>query len=190
MVDMPGIKKFMELNNEQEVALNLDEDVVVEAGAGSGKTRALVARYLHILERGRGRVDEIVAITFTENAATEMRERIREKINEYVDKFGEINFLNRAAVRRLPNSPISTIHGFAARILKENPLECNLPPNFMIIKGFEKKLFLEETINDFIKKFLESDKKDENELLVSVLSEQGYDHKRIKEVLLSIIEYI
>ena len=150
------IEEFMNLNDEQRVALDLGRDIVVEAGAGSGKTRALVARYLKILEEGRARVDGIIAITFTENAASEMRERIRDMISSYIELYGETNNINWEAIKRLPNAPISTIHGFAARILKENPFESLLAPSFGIIEGIERRLFIEEAIDEFIMKLWES----------------------------------
>jgi ATP-dependent helicase/nuclease subunit A len=177
------IEEFMNLNDEQRVALDLSRDIVVEAGAGSGKTRALVARYLKILEEGRAKVDGIVAITFTENAASEMRERIRDIINSYIEKYGETNNINVEAIKRLPNAPISTIHGFAARILKENPFESLLPPSFSIIEGIERRLFIEEAIDEFIIKLWES----QDELVSWVLAEEGYDRNGVRERLFSII---
>jgi ATP-dependent helicase/nuclease subunit A len=177
------IEEFMNLNDEQRVALDLSRNIVVEAGAGSGKTRALVARYLKILEEGRAKVDGIVAITFTENAASEMRERIRDMISSYIELYGETKNINREAIKRLPNSPISTIHGFTARILKENPFESLLPPSFEIIEGIERRLFIEEAIDEFIIKLWES----QDELVSSVLAEEGYDRKRVRDRLFSII---
>lgn len=177
------IEEFMNLNDEQRVALDLGRNIVVEAGAGSGKTRALVARYLKILEEDRARVDEIVAITFTENAASEMRERIRDTISSYIERFGETNRINWQAIRRLPSAPICTIHGFAARILKENPFESMLPPRFSIMEGIERRLFIEEAIDEFIIKLWGA----QDELLCSLMAEEGYDLKRVRDRLNSII---
>jgi len=181
------IEEFMNLDDEQRVALQLNRDIVVEAGAGSGKTRALVARYLKILEEGRANVDGIVAITFTENAASEMRERISVMIRDYIGHFGEGNFINEVAIKRVPHAPISTIHGFAARILKENPLESLLPPSFSIIEGVEQRLFIEEAIDDFIMKVWENQFGPDNETLLTVLSEEGFDRKKVRDRLFSII---
>ncbi|HEX3033724.1 MAG TPA: UvrD-helicase domain-containing protein [Thermodesulfobacteriota bacterium] len=180
---------FMSLNEEQQGVLDLDSQVFVEAGAGSGKTRALVARYLYILEQGRADVDGIVAITFTENAAAEMRERIRKDINEYIAKYGEINFLNKGAPKKLPNAPISTIHGFSARIIQENPLESILSPGFSILEGAEEGLFTDEKLNEFLQGLWESEGRAERELLTGVLAEEGYDLDKLKQSILSVIYY-
>jgi ATP-dependent helicase/nuclease subunit A len=177
------IEEFMKLNDEQRVALDLSRDIIVEAGAGSGKTRALVARYLKILEEDRAKVDGIVAITFTENAASELRARIREIINSYIEIYGETNNINIEAIKRLPSAPISTIHGFAARILRENPFESLLPPSISIMEGIERRLFVEEAIDEFIIKLWES----QDELVRSLLAEESYDRKRVRDKLFSVI---
>ncbi|MGB7293224.1 MAG: 3'-5' exonuclease, partial [Thermodesulfobacteriota bacterium] len=75
------------------------------------------------------------------------------------------------------------IHGFAARILKENPFESLLPPSFSIIEGIERRLFIEEAIDEFIIKLWES----RDELVSWVLAEEGYDRNRVRERLFSII---
>jgi ATP-dependent helicase/nuclease subunit A len=177
----------MSLNQEQEVALELDTEHVVEAAAGSGKTRALVARYLQVLREGRADVDGIVAITFTENAAAEMRERIIKDIDECISKGGEVNFLRGEAIKKLTNAPISTIHGFAHRILQENPLECGLKPDFSLIEGVEEELFVKEVIDEFMLKLWESDHKGEKDVLREVLSEEGFDRNKLREKIIRII---
>ena len=68
--------------DEQRVAVeSLDLSTVLTAGAGSGKTRVLVGRYVNILSKRRADVPEILAVTFTEKAAAEMNDRIRDSIS-------------------------------------------------------------------------------------------------------------
>ena len=181
------ILELMRLNEEQLAALDLERSILVEANAGSGKTSAIVARYLRILEEGRAKVDEILAITFTENAASEMRERIGLMIKEYIKSYGEFENISRESIRRLPRAPISTIHGFAARILRENPFESSLSPNFNIIEGIERRIFVEEALFAFVMDLWESQKMGDLEVLLPVLSEEGYDFKSVIEKLISII---
>lgn len=181
------IRELLSLDDEQKTVLDLDFEIIVEAGAGSGKTRGLVARYLHILEQGRADVEGVVAITFTENAAAEMRERIRKEVKAYISRYGEIKFLNRETMRKLTNAPISTIHGFAARLIQENPLESMLSPGFSILEGVGKDLFTQGLIDEFISKLWESEDKAERELLFDVLSEEGFDRNELKETISTII---
>ena len=66
---MKRISEFLDLNEEQSLILHPERKLAVRAGAGSGKTRAIIARYLRILEAGEAEIPQIVAVTFTENAA-------------------------------------------------------------------------------------------------------------------------
>jgi ATP-dependent helicase/nuclease subunit A len=102
-----------------------EKNTVVLASAGTGKTRKLVDVYLELLERG---VDplRIVAVTFTERAAAEMRERIRAALYQ---KPGQ--WIRTIAL--LPSAPISTIHGFCGLILREHGFENGIDPGFSIL---------------------------------------------------------
>lgn len=93
-------------------------DVFVTAGAGSGKTRVLVERYVALLEESR--IPEIAAVTFTDAAATEMRERVRRTVLTRPD-------LERHRVD-LDDAMIGTIHSLCRRILREHPVEAGIDP--------------------------------------------------------------
>src|SRR6266567_1552094 len=66
----------------------LDDTLVVEAAAGTGKTTELVKRILRVIETGRARMDQIVAVTFTEKAAGELKLRVREALEAEADRSG------------------------------------------------------------------------------------------------------
>lgn len=110
------------LTPEQQAAVEtLDRDLLVSAGAGTGKTRVLTHRFTHIVEQGRAAVDEILALTFTEKAAREMKERI-------VRRFAARGRADDR--RRVETAYIGTIHSFCARVLRENALEAGVDPRF------------------------------------------------------------
>ena len=115
---MNRISELLSLNAEQEKLIDIDKDYVVQAGEGSGKTRVLVSRYLRILESGRANINQIVAITFTINAASEMKERIRKYAGQYIDRVGETGNIGNSCLKDISDSRISTIHCFAARIIR------------------------------------------------------------------------
>lgn len=125
------------LNPEQRPAVDEHQsDLLLSAGAGSGKTRVLVERYLRILEDGNwdpALPARLLAITFTEKAAQEMRERI---YREIAARAAEAEPQLAAALaelgRELESAPISTIHGFCSRLLRENAAEAGLDPRFRV----------------------------------------------------------
>ena len=115
--------------------LQRDHDIVVTAGAGTGKTRTLVARYLSLLEE-KVPLQEIVAITFTKKAAREMRNRIREEVRVYLhqpDLDDEDQQYWRDIYENLDAARISTIHSLATDILRQHPAELGVDPKFELL---------------------------------------------------------
>jgi ATP-dependent helicase/nuclease subunit A len=111
----------------------LDETLFVEAGAGSGKTRALVERVLALVLTGDVSLAAIAAITFTEKAASELRDRIRTELTTRAAQAraeGDDPTLDRCrrALDELDGAAIGTLHSFAQRILAQHPIEAALPP--------------------------------------------------------------
>jgi ATP-dependent exoDNAse (exonuclease V) beta subunit len=115
----------LELTDEQRNAVHANaRRLTIRAGAGAGKTAVLTSRYLkHVKEDGAD-PDRILAITYTRRAAAEMRARIVEQLREA----GLTSQAQRALV-----GPISTIHGFCERLLREYPFEIGIDPRFDVL---------------------------------------------------------
>lgn len=135
-----------------------ESDIIVSAGAGSGKTAALVELYLRLLagetELGDSlAVDEIVAITFTEKAAGEMKDRVRREAARR--RSGENGAFWGRCLRELPNAHIATFHSFCSIILRENPAEAGVDPSFVVLDdlaaGAELHAALDEVIEGELK---------------------------------------
>ncbi len=105
------------------IEAELDSTLFVEAGAGSGKTTALVARVISLLENGVA-MENIAAITFTEKAAAELKNRLRERLSE--------SGAHAEALDQLDGAAITTLHGFALRILSQHAIEAGLPPRLEV----------------------------------------------------------
>ena len=109
---------------------------LLEAGAGTGKTSVLVDRYVKCVlddELGTGDVRTVAAITFTEKAAGELRQRVREEFEARAaeaEAGSDAADLIERALAALDDAPISTIHGFAGRLLREFPVEAGVDPAF------------------------------------------------------------
>ncbi|MBE0528963.1 MAG: UvrD-helicase domain-containing protein, partial [Thermoleophilia bacterium] len=120
----------------RRVTTDLGTTFLLEAGAGTGKTRVLVDRYVRcVLDARRGvpgDVRSVAAITFTEKAAGELRQRIREEFEQLaaVASGTDESSTIQAALDGLDDAPISTIHGFAGRLLREFPVEAEVDPAF------------------------------------------------------------
>ncbi len=153
-------------NDEQMAAiLAIDCNVSVSAGAGSGKTKVLVERFLHILEQdlpdyrvtGKLQLDagNILAITFTRKAAGEMKERVRKSIEQRLSKGKEVNGFWQKQLESLNRAQISTIHGLCSRILRENPVEACLDPAFVVAEEFDSVEFLESCLDRYLRRELQ-----------------------------------
>jgi len=129
-------RRAFDQDDRDRVAGDLATTFLLEAGAGTGKTRVLVERYVRCVldpERGAGDVRAVAAITFTEKAAGELRQRVREEFERRVDGApagSREAELVRNALDALDDAPISTIHGFAGRLLREFPVEAGVDPAF------------------------------------------------------------
>lgn len=127
----------MSLTPSQAAAATAPTSVVVTAGAGTGKTHMLAERYLYYLRERELSPLRIVAVTFTEKAATELRSRIRSRVNSEPSFSPEIP-------AELEAAPISTIHALASRICREHPQAAGVPADFRVLEDLEGKLWLSE----------------------------------------------
>ena len=144
--------KKIRLTRSQKDALNIEKHICVTAGAGSGKTTVLVQRYLKILREGNATPRQIVAITFTEKAAAEMKERIIGEMSRAAEDAGVAYSHTLQHFRDAMNAAhISTIHAFCASILREFPFQAHVPANFSIVQGIDQKLLLQKTIRETLK---------------------------------------
>ncbi|MGJ0119607.1 UvrD-helicase domain-containing protein [Williamsia sp. MIQD14] len=109
----------------------------VEAGAGSGKTHAMVSRICQLVIEDGVDLDRIAAITFTEKAAAELRERVRVELAKHTGDRAE------RALLAVDTAALGTLHAFAARIISEHPLEAHVPPRISVVDALGSQLGFE-----------------------------------------------
>lgn len=136
---------------QREAIETRGQRVIVSAGAGSGKTRVLVERFLRLLEENPlWRVADIVAVTFTEKAAREMVSRIRREIRRRIEQAESAQARERWRTNRnaLDSARIGTIHSLCAAILRAHPAEAGIDPAFSVLEELEADMLLEQAIEE------------------------------------------
>jgi ATP-dependent helicase/nuclease subunit A len=145
-----------QLRPEQAAAAHeLKKHISVSAGPGSGKTKVLVERYLHILRQQKLSIDQIVAITFTNRAANEMRERLRTRLNQMLQTTEGAERRHWLGYKRtLDGAVITTIHGFCARLLREFPIEASVDPQFVLLDEHRTAMLVESVVEEVLSEFI------------------------------------
>ena len=145
---------------EQIETQKLGTHIALSANAGSGKTKVLTERYLKIIwenfENNPNIINQIVAITFTEKAASEMLERVIKQVDEEFENTK--NSANKKKIRqikrKLSYAKIMTIHSFCLQILRDYAIDAELQPNFKTLSQVESHLIKREAIYNAFAKFL------------------------------------
>jgi ATP-dependent helicase/nuclease subunit A len=123
----------------QRIEQDLDTNLLVEAGAGSGKTTELVRRMVSAIRSGDAEVHQLAAVTFTRKAAGELRERFQERLEQASRESTRKDERDRIerALKEIDRAFMGTIHAFCARLLRERPLEAGIDPGFVELTASE-----------------------------------------------------
>jgi len=153
----------MKETREQVLGKAFDRHLSVSAGAGSGKTRVLVQRFIHILEHHPGiDLSSIVAITFTRKAAAEMMKRVMDavevRLQDAIDNERILDVQMWARIRQhISSARISTIDSFCSQIVREYPLEANVPHTLTPLPKSKAVMMRKECIEDALIHFLNAE---------------------------------
>ncbi len=136
---------------------DLDQTLFVEAAAGTGKTTELVSRVVSVLRSGVGALDRIVAVTFTEKAAGEMKLRLRAGIESeraHEEPTSEARAHLDASLAMLEIARIGTIHGFCGDLLRERPVEAGVDPLFQVMPEEQSQRLLDRAFDHWFQRIL------------------------------------
>jgi ATP-dependent helicase/nuclease subunit A len=148
------------LTDQQSTAITArDVSVVLSSGAGCGKTFVLTERYLSHLRDDGAEVGEIVAITFTDRAARQMRGRIRDAVRKHLREAVSEEETEAWArhLRGLELAPISTIHAFCGSVLRQFAFDAGLDPQFEVLEEVLAVNLRDEAVDDGLQKLLTAD---------------------------------
>ena len=174
--------------NEQKQAIEEKEsNILVAAAAGSGKTAVLVERIINRILNDKIDIDKLLVVTFTNAAASEMRERILDAIYKKIEE-DPSNIELQRQITLLNKASICTIHSFCLDVIRNNFYEINISPNFRIGDTAEIELLKQETLDDlFEKKYFEEDQ----DFLKLVDTYTGYrGDEPLKELVMEIYKFI
>ena len=133
MDSAPSASRLTE--QQQRAVTTREASIVLASGAGCGKTHVLTERYLSHLREDGAEVNQIVAITFTERAARQMRDRIRKAIHHHLHGGAEDEVEKWTRHHpALETAPISTIHAFCGTLLRQSAVEASLDPQFEVLE--------------------------------------------------------
>lgn len=180
-------------DQQKDAICTQDRSLIVSAAAGSGKTAVLVERLLRILSdtEHKVRADSIVVVTFTNDAAAQMKQRLTEKLTEQLDRLAIADdneaydwlMEQRAA---LSTARICTIHSFCYDLIREYAENCNVSPFFTIVEKAENAMYQKRAMQKTLERW--SRKTEEMELLFSCLCTN--ENSELETVIKSIAEYM
>ena len=156
---MPHDQRPRDQEARDRIGGSLDENLFIEAGAGTGKTTALVGRMVALVVDEGVAVEGIAAITFTERAAAELGDRFRRQLEDVARQDPDPVRRRRAdvALTDVDLASLSTLHGFARRLLTEHPLEAGLPTGFDLLDDVSSQLAFDDRWDEIQRSLLDDD---------------------------------
>ncbi len=174
-----------EWTQQQLKAISLrDCNLLVSAGAGSGKTAVMIERICSLLEEGAD-ICKMTVCTFTKTAAADMRRKLSETLAERIEKTGDVRLEKQLA--RLPAAEISTLHSWCAHIIKKWFFYSDLEPEFTVAEEAEEAALKSEAAEEVLEE--EKEKGDEAFAGLYAAFLANRSHKKLKEAMLAVYDY-
>jgi ATP-dependent helicase/nuclease subunit A len=169
----------------QRILTELDCSMLVEAGAGTGKTTSIVGRMVRLLAAGKCEIGTVAAVTFTRKAAAELRSRFQLLLDASLrEARGEENRRLAAAAAQIEQCFIGTIHSFCARLLRERPVEGGVDVGFREMDEAEDRRLREAAWEQFL-----AELHAQGHPIIGELDELGLDLSELKPSFLRIADY-
>ena len=167
---------------QKAVIAHREGNLLVSAAAGSGKTAVLVEHVLSLILEENASLSSLVLMTFTEAAAEEMKERIKKRLEEHLQKGYDKRILREIAL--LPTANISTIHAFCKRLIEENYAGLSIDAHFRIGDAGEMSLLQSDILEELLEE--EYERKEESFLAFVDQFSMGKKDKGIEELILKL----
>ncbi len=169
-------------NAEQVKAILSDgENVMVSASAGSGKTRTMIERIVRLISQKKATVKEILAVSFTESAASDMKRKLKEKLIERV-KAGDKELGKE--IDEVQVADICTLHALSGKLCRTYFYEVGIAPDYKILDGNQASALKNECLVKVIREMYEA--KDQEFMLLSKRFSHKRNNTRLEQIVLSI----
>ena len=181
-IERKGSKMALWTEEQKAVIAHREGNLLVSAAAGSGKTAVLVEHVLSLILEENASLSSLVLMTFTEAAAEEMKERIKKRLEEHLQKGYDKRILREIAL--LPTANISTIHAFCKRLIEENYAGLSIDAHFRIGDTGEMSLLQSDILEELLEE--EYERKEESFLAFVDQFSMGKKDKGIEELILKL----
>lgn len=156
-----------------------DNNLLVFASAGSGKTAVIIQKIAEDIISGRASFDDLLIVTFTESATAEMRQRLYSKLTESIESPNVIN-----EIEKLPLANISTLHGYCQKIIKQYFFELGIDPSFRILDENESEYYKIKILDEIFE-----DKQENNDSKFLDLCEKFYSSRNLSGLKKSLLDF-
>ena len=152
---------------QQRAVETIDRNVLVSAGAGSGKTMVLIERYIEVLsQHPDATISDIVAVTFTRKAADEMRNRLKARLKQITDAADSQEKKRWAKMLAdVDRARIGTIHSLCESVLKSFPAEAEIDPQFELLDDLSRAEMIHESVEQALRDLINEPNEDQIALL-------------------------
>ena len=171
--------------SQQEIIdFSQDNNLLVSASAGSGKTATIIEKIATNLKEGTANIEKMLVVTFTEAASLEMKTRLQAKLSESAENNANVT----RALQNLSTADISTLHSFCAKLIRKNFYKLNINAGFGVITGADDTLYKAQALDKVMNKYAKSGDKD-FETLCEMFS-KSRTNAALKDIVLNIHSFL
>lgn len=182
------MSKFKPTDDQKKAIESRGKNIIVSAAAGSGKTRVLVDRLVSIMLEEKIPIKNMIIVTFTNKASVEMKDRIRQKLNDLLKEENSDKIFIKNQIKSINDAFIKTLHSFCADMLRENfYLSDNLSPSFKIAADSKQALLRKDAIDELFED--EYEKNDPNFINFLHNFASSKDDKDAKNIILDLYDF-
>lgn len=171
--------------SQKEAVFLRNSNILVSAGAGSGKTFVMTQRIVNLIKEGLTNADELLVVTFTKAAAAQMKSRIRTALIKEAKASNDEKLYKQVA--KLESAQISTVHALCSSIIKQYYQTAQIDPSFGMLTDIDEEVMLDEAIDEAFDSLYEANDEDFFKFVNTYTNKA--DDRNLKESIKSIYKF-